>query len=94
MAKKKAAAKVKKRSKLVLPVSYETTYALVLRNGQPGDGGCTFGILVKLVNDAIDIIDACPDRIWVAEQEARLKGLLVLREQLMVEFFKYDEGRE
>jgi hypothetical protein len=93
MAKKKPTAKAKKRSQLALPVSYETTYALVLRNGQPGDGGCTLGILVKLVNDAIDIIDACPDHYYNKEVRERLKGLLVLKEQLMVEFFKYEEGR-
>jgi hypothetical protein len=90
MAKKKPTAKAKKRSQLALPVSYETTYALVLRNGQPGDGGCTLGILVKLVNDAIDRIDSGDVREY---DEARLKGLLVIKEQLMVEFFKYDEGR-
>jgi hypothetical protein len=93
MAKKKPTAKAKKRSQLALPVSYETTYALVLRNGQPGDGGCTLGILLGLVNDAIDIIDACPDHIYGKEQQGRLKGLLVIKEQLEVEFFKYDEGR-
>lgn len=79
MAKKKA----KKKSDGV-GFSYPRVYTLVLYNTDKSDHGSTFAVLNGLVQDEIDRIDRgeLPDD--------NLKALLVIREQLVVEF---DKGR-
>ena len=89
MAKKKPVAKATKRS--LLPVSYETSYTLVLQNNGDGYAGCTFGVLVELIDNAIaDIDNLAPGLVY---DLPRFQALLVIREQLRVEYHKYDEGR-
>jgi hypothetical protein len=64
--------------------SYPRVYTLVLYNTNNSDHGSTFGVLSQLVQEEIDRIDRC-------EIDAdHLKQLLVIREQLIVEF---DKGR-
>ncbi len=79
MAKKKA-----KRKSDGVGFSYPRVYTLVLYNTDNSDHGSTFAVLNGLVQDEIDRIDrgALPDD--------NLKALLVIREQLVVEF---DKGR-
>jgi hypothetical protein len=79
MPKKKA----KKKSDGV-GFSYPRVYTLVLYNTGGGDHGNTFAVLSQLVDAEIDRID----RGEIADDH--LKPLLVIREQLIVEF---DKGR-
>lgn len=64
--------------------SYPRVYTLVLYNTGDGDEGSTFAVLSQLVDEEIDRID----RGEIADDH--LKPLLVIREQLIVEF---DKGR-
>jgi hypothetical protein len=79
MAKKKS-----KRKSDGVAFSYPRTYTLVLYNTGGGDAGSTFAVLDQLVQEEIGRIDRgeIPDD--------NLKSLLVIREQLIVEF---DKGR-
>jgi hypothetical protein len=79
MAKKKA----KKKSDGV-GFSYPRVYTLVLYNTDNSDHGSTFGVLSRLVQEEIDRIDRGEIN------DDHLKQLLVIREQLIVEF---DKGR-
>jgi hypothetical protein len=72
-----------------LVVCCDTTYTLVLKNTGDGYEGCTFAVLVELVEDAIRRMDV--DGLGPVET---LQSLLVIQEQLRVEFNKYNEGRE
>ena len=79
MAKKKA-----KRKSDGVGFSYPRVYTLVLHNTGGGDSGSTFATLSQLVQEEIDRIDR-------GEIDGgHLKSLLVIREQLVVEF---DKGR-
>jgi hypothetical protein len=79
----------KTRSEKALPIQYDVTYTLVLKNTGGGSEGCTYGVLCELVEDAIRNIDA-----GASATEEKLQALLVIQEQLSVEFNKYNEGRE
>ena len=79
MAKKKA-----KRKSDSVGFSYPRVYTLVLYNTDDSDSGSTFGTLTQLVQDEIDRIDSGEI------DDGHLKSLLVIREQLIVEF---DKGR-
>ena len=79
MAKKKT----KKKSDSV-SFSDPRVYTLVLYNTDDSDAGSTFGTLTQLVQDEIDRIDRGEI------DDGHLKQLLVIREQLIVEF---DKGR-
>ena len=79
MPKKKA----KKKSDGV-GFSYPRAYTLVLYNTDDSDHGSTFAVLSQLVQEEIDRIDS--GKI----DDGHLKQLLVIREQLVVEF---DKGR-
>jgi hypothetical protein len=79
MAKKKA-----KRKSDGVGFSYPRVYTLVLYNTGDGDEGSTFATLSQLVQEEIDRVDR-------GEIDyGHLKSLLVIREQLVVEF---DKGR-
>ena len=80
MAKKKS---VKRKSDGV-GFSYPSVYTIALYNTGSGDAGSTFATLTLLVQEEIDRID----RGEIAD--GHLKSLLVIREQLVVEF---DKGR-
>jgi hypothetical protein len=80
MAKKKTA----KRKSDSVAFSYPRVYTLVLYNTGDSDAGSTFGTLEQLVQDEIDRIDRGEI------DDGHLKSLLVIREQLIVEF---DKGR-
>ena len=71
-----------------LVISYDTDYTLVLKNNGDGYAGCTYGVLVELVDDAIRRMD-----VYGEGELSTLQSLLVIQEQLRVEFNKYDEGR-
>jgi len=64
--------------------SYPRTYTLVLYNTDGSDHGSTFGVLSQLVQEEINRIDRGEI------DDSHLKQLLVIREQLIVEF---DKGR-
>lgn len=72
-----------------LVVCCDTTYTLVLKNTGGGYEGSTYAVLVKLVDDAIRRMDV--NGLGPLET---LQSLLVIKEQLRVEFNKYNEGRE
>jgi len=80
MAKKKAA----KRKSDGVGFSYPNVYTLTLYNTGSGDAGSTFATLSLLVQEEIDRIDRGEI------EDGHLKSLLVIREQLVVEF---DKGR-
>ena len=79
MAKKKA-----KRKSDGVAFSYPSVYTLALYNTGSGDAGSTFATLHQLVQEEIDRIDRGEI------DDGHLKSLLVIREQLVVEF---DKGR-
>ena len=79
MAKKKA-----KRTSDGVGFSYPRVYTLVLYNTDHGDAGSTFATLSQLVQEEIDRIDRGEI------DDGHLTSLLVIREQLVVEF---DKGR-
>jgi hypothetical protein len=79
MAKKKA-----KRKSDGVGFSYPRVYTLVLYNTGGGDSGSTFATLSQLVQEEIDRVDRGEI------DDGHLKSLLVIREQLVVEF---DKGR-
>lgn len=79
MAKKKA-----KRKSDGVGFSYPRVYTLALYNTGGGDAGSTFATLTQLVQEEIDRIDRGEI------DDGHLKSLLVIREQLIVEF---DKGR-
>jgi hypothetical protein len=72
-----------------LVVCCDTTYTLVLKNTGDGYEGNTYAVLVKLVDDAIHRMDV--NGLGPVDT---LQSLLVIQEQLRVEFNKYNEGRE
>lgn len=72
-----------------LVVCCDTTYTLVLNNTGDGYRGSTYPVLVELVDDAIRRMDV--DGLGPVET---LQSLLVIQEQLRIEFNKYNEGRE
>ena len=80
MAKKKS----KKRKSDGVGFSYPRVYTLVLYNTDDSDSGSTFATLSQLVQEEIDRIDRGEI------DDGHLKALLVIREQLVVEF---DKGR-
>lgn len=79
MAKRQA-----KRKSDGVAFSYPRVYTLVLYNTGGGDAGSTFATLSQLVQEEIDRIDRGEI------DDGHLKSLLVIREQLVVEF---DKGR-
>lgn len=79
MAKKKA-----KRKSDGVGFSYPRVYTITLYNTGGGDAGSTFATLTQLVQEEIDRIDRGEI------DDGHLKSLLVIREQLIVEF---DKGR-
>jgi hypothetical protein len=79
MAKKKT-----KRKSDGVGFSYPRVYTLALYNTGSGDAGSTFATLSQLVDEEIDRIDRGEI------DDGHLKSLLVIREQLVVEF---DKGR-
>ena len=70
-------------------VSCDVSYTLVLKNTGDGYEGSTYAVLVKLVDDAILRMD-----VNGLGPLSTLQSLLVIQEQLRVEFNKYNEGRE
>ncbi len=81
---KTAKRKPRKRKSDSVGFSFPRTYTLVLYNTGGGDEGSTFADLRMLVQEEIDRIDRGE------ADDSRLKSLLVIREQLIVEF---DKGR-
>jgi len=79
MAKKKA-----KRKSAGVGFSYPRVYTLVLYNTGSGDAGSTFATISQLVDDEIARIDRGEI------DDGNLTSLLVIQEQLIVEF---DKGR-
>jgi len=79
MAKKKT-----KRKSDGVGFSYPRVYTLALYNTGSGDAGSTFATLSQLVDEEIGRIDRGEI------DDGHLKSLLVIREQLVVEF---DKGR-
>jgi len=72
-----------------VPFSYPVTYTLVLKNTGDGYAGCTFAVLSKVVNDAITSM-----YVHGSNDLSTMQSLLVIKEQLRIEFNKYNEGRE
>ena len=72
-----------------VPISYGVTYTLVLKNTGNGYEGCTFAVLSQVVNDAITSM-----YVHGSKDLSTMQSLLVIKEQLRVEFNKYNEGRE
>jgi len=61
----------------------------VLKNTGNGYEGCTFAVLSQVVNDAITSM-----YVHGSKDLSTMQSLLVIKEQLRVEFNKYNEGRE
>jgi len=70
-------------------VSCDVSYTLVLKNTGDGYEGSTYPVLVELVDDAIRRMDV--NGLGPVDT---LQSLLVIQEQLRIEFNKYNEGRE
>jgi hypothetical protein len=70
-------------------VCCDVSYTLVLKNTGDGYEGSTYPVLVELVDDAIRRMD-----VNGLGPLTTLQSLLVIQEQLRVEFNKYNEGRE
>jgi hypothetical protein len=86
MAKKKAGAK---RTDSVYPFSWQNIYCLPLKNSGAGDDCCTFGVLRALVQQEIARVDKGESDL---KSDADVKALLIIRELLDIEFFKYEEA--
>jgi hypothetical protein len=61
----------------------------VLKNTGNGYAGCTFAVLSKVVADAIRSM-----YVHGSKDLSTMQSLLVIQEQMRVEFNKYNEGRE